>query len=380
MRAIKIKPFNKPIYVTQPLLPRLEDVYRKIRTIWRSKQLTNIGVQHKELEKKLRRFLRVKNLSLFCNGTMALDLACRVLNLSGEIITTPFTFPATLHVLYWNRIKPIFCDIKEDTFTIDPDKIEKLITPKTTAIMPVHIFGNPCDVWRIQKIADGYKLKIIYDAAHAFGIEINGIPIGNFGDISMFSFHATKVFNTIEGGCLTFKDKSLKEKLELLKNFGIKKNGRVILPGVNAKLNEIQAAIGILNLKKVKKEIKRRKILFNLYKNELKDVSGIVLPKDLPGVKHNYSYFPILIKKERFGLLRDDVYKILKKFNIFTKKYFYPLCSHFPWYKSLPTASPKNLPKAEMVAKEILCLPLYGKLKKEEVKKICYILKNIKKL
>jgi len=376
----KIKPFNKPIYIVEPLLPRLEDVYRKIRSIWRSKQLTNVGVQHRELEKKLKRFLRVKNLSLFCNGTMALDLALRVLNLSGEIITTPFTFPATLHVLYWNRIKPIFCDIKEDTFVIDPNKIEKLITPKTRAIMPVHVFGNPCDVWEIQKIANKYKLKVIYDAAHAFGVEIDGIPIGNFGDISMFSFHATKVFNTIEGGCLTFKNKSLKEKLELLRNFGIKKDGTVILPGVNAKLNEIQATIGILNLKEVKKEIKRRKILFNLYRNELKDVSGIVLPKELPNVKHNYSYFPILIKKDRFGFSRDDVYKILKKFNIFTKRYFYPLCSHFPWYKSLPSAKPKNLPKAEKIAKEILCLPLYGKLKKEEVKKICYILKNIKKL
>lgn len=380
MTIKKLKPFNKPIYITRPLLPKLSDLNKMLRRIWNSKQVTNIGRMHKELETKLQKFLKVKNVCLFSNGTVALQLACHVLNLSGEVITTPFTFPATLHALYWNNIKPVFCDIEEDTFNLNPNKIEPLITSKTTAIMPVHIFGNPCDVKKIQQIADKYRLKVVYDAAHAFGVEINGVPIGNFGDVSMFSFHATKIFNTIEGGCLTFKDCKLKQKLELIRNFGIKSENKVVMPGVNAKLNEIQAAIGILNLAKVKKEIKKRRILANLYREELNEIPGIALPKNIPGVKHNYSYFPILIKKDKYGFSRDDVYRILKKFNVFTKKYFYPLCSHFTWYKHLPSANPENLPIAEKIAKEILCLPLHGGLKKDDIRRICYILKNIKKL
>ena len=372
------KPFEKPIYVTRPLLPKLSEINKKIKEIFESRWLTNFGKQHAELEKKLLKYLKCENIQLFCNGTLALELGCRALNLSGEVITTPFTFAATPHALLLNNISPVFCDIEQDSFNIDPDKIERLITPKTTAILAVHVFGNPCKVDEIEKIAKKHHLKVVYDAAHAFGVKINGVAIGNFGDISMFSFHATKIFHTIEGGCLTFKDKNLNKRLRLLKNFGILDEENVVVCGTNAKMNEIQAAIGLINLRLIDQEIKKRAALTKLYRKELSKTPGIKTLRDKEDVKYNYSYFPILIDEEKYGLSRDKVYEKLKGFNIFTRKYFHPICSHFKCYRDRPSAKPNKLPVAEMVDKKILCLPIYGSLKPSEVKKICKIIKEIK--
>ncbi|MFH1457017.1 MAG: DegT/DnrJ/EryC1/StrS family aminotransferase [Patescibacteria group bacterium] len=372
-----IKAFKNPINVVKPILPDLTLVTKKLEEIWASGWLTNKGKQHEELEKRVTEYLKVVNTSLFCNGTLALQIACQALDLKGEVITTPFTFPATTHVLHWNNLTPVFCDIEENTYNIDPNKIETLITSKTTAIMPVHVFGNPCDVEKIQKIADKYNLKIIYDAAHAFGVEINGKPIGNFGDISMFSFHATKIFHTIEGGALTFGNNKLKNKIEQLKNFGLIDDVHVEGPGTNAKLNEVSAAVGILMFDSLEEEKKRRKALTNLYRKNLKNIPGIKVIPDLEKVKHNYYAMPILINKSKYGLNRNVLFEKLKKYNIFARRYFYPLCSQYPCYAKLPSA--KNLFIAEQITEEILCLPLYGSLKKDEVEKICYIVKNITK-
>lgn len=370
-----IKPFDQPIYITRPILPSLERVYEKIEEIWTSKQLTNFGAQHNKLEFELKSYLKVKNLSLFCNGTIALDLACKALDLSGEVITTPFTFPATVHSLYFNNIKPVFCDVKSDDFNINPDGIEELISSKTSAIMPVHVFGHPCDVNRIGEIAKEKGLKIIYDAAHCFGVECNGDPIGSFGDISMFSFHATKIFHTLEGGALTFGDPDLLNELYLLKNFGIKNKEEVVLVGTNAKMNELQAAIGLLNLKIVDQEIAKRKILTQIYRENLKNVHGISYIEEKKDVDNNYQYFPVLITQKDFGLNRDQVHENLKKYNIFTRKYFYPLCTDYKYYSSEKII---NIPNAKKVATEVLCLPIYGELKQEDIIKICEILKNLK--
>jgi len=373
----KIKSFKEPIYITRPLLPNFDEFQQKIKEIFDSKILTNNGIQLKNFEKKLREFLGVKNVSVFCNGTLALQLAYKALELKGEVITTPFTFPATPHSLVWSGLQPVFCDIEENTFNIDPHKIELLITDKTSAIMPVHVFGNPCNVKRIQEIADKYNLKVIYDAAHSFGVEVGGIPIGNFGDISMFSFHATKLFHTLEGGGLTFKDNRLKEKLYFLKNFGIKSQKEVVSIGTNAKMNEIQAAVGILLLGKVQEEIDKRKHLTNLYRKRLKNIKGIKFSDDIADVKHNYQYFVVLIDKKRFGLSRDRVCGGLKLYNVFARKYFYPLCSQSVCYNHLPSSKAENLPVAKKVAEQVLCLPLYGKLQEEDINKICDIIESL---
>ena len=376
----RIEPFPKPIYVTQPLLPDLMEYKKMLEPVWESKQLTNNGQMARKLETELASHLKVEHLSLFSNGTIALQLACRLLRLHGEVITTPFTFAATSHALYWNHLKPVFCDIEEDTLTLDPKKIESLITPDTTAILPVHVFGNLCKVEQIQDIAQRYGLKVIYDAAHAFGVEVNGIPIGSFGDISMFSLHATKIYHTIEGGALAFNNPFLKKRADELRNFGIINEELIMEPGMNGKLNEIQAVMGLLLLKLVKQDVERRKVITYLYHELLQNIQGISFSSDMDGVLHNYPYFVIRVDRNEFGLDRNELHKRLKEYNVFSRKYFYPLCSHFQCYRQLPSADGHNLPIAEKIAEQVLSLPLYGSLSKEDVEKICNIIKHIRKM
>ena len=377
-----ITSFKKPLYVSRPILPDLNKMQKKLREVWDSQWLTNIGIQHASLEKKIKALLRVPHISLFNNGTIALIVACQALRLSGEVITTPFTFPATPHVLSWNNIKPIFCDIDPKTLNIDTAKIESMITPQTTAILAVHVFGTPCDVIGIQEIADKYGLKVVYDAAHSFGLEIDGVGIGNFGDISMFSFHATKLFHTAEGGALSFKDGNLKSRIEFLKNFGIKNQEEVVMPGINGKMNEIQAVLGLLVADLVGSEKKKRAKLLRTYREELKDIEGINIVNYPENgtfkIKPSYQYFVVRINANKFGRSRDYIYNELKKYNVFARKYFYPLCSDYACYRNLPSSSPANLPVAQKVVKEVLCLPFYGGLSVDDVVKICSLLKSFK--
>ncbi len=370
-----IQPFKKPIYITRPVLPPIKLVNKKIKEIWNSKWLTNMASQHKTLEIELLNYLDVNYLSLFCNGTLALELAIEALNLTGEVITTPFTFPATANSLYRKNINPIFCDIKHDDFNIDEKQIEDLITPKTSGIMPVHVFGNPCEIEKIEKIASENDLKLIYDAAHCFGVKYKNIGIGNFGDISMFSFHATKIFHTLEGGALTYNNNELKEKLYLLKNFGIKNEENVAIAGTNAKMNELQAAVGLLNLELVADEINKRKTLTNIYKENLKDVKGIIYLDEKRDVEYNYQYFPMLIDENEFNFNRDQLLNYLRKYNIFARKYFYPLCTDYAFLKKYNNP---HLPIATKISNQILCLPLYGELTQNEINKICEIILNLK--
>lgn len=374
-----IKPFKKPIYVTRPLLPNLNQFHDKLKEIWESQWLSNYGNQHKMLEKKLTLFLKVPYLSLFNNGTTALLVAIKSLNLKGSVITTPFTFPATPHVLSWNNITPIFCDIDPITMNLDTKKIESLITSNTSAILGVHVFGNPCDVKKIQKIADENDLKVIYDAAHAFQVEIDGRGIGTFGDISMFSFHPTKLFNTAEGGALSCNSNETKSQIDLLKNFGIQNEENVILPGINGKMNEIQAAFGLLLLDNIEIERTKRERIHNYYIQSLKDLEGIILPQKYPTIKNSYQYFPIRIKEHIFGKSRDEVYNNFIRYNVYPRKYFYPLCSNYLHYKKLSSSNKDNLPVANEVTDEILCLPFYGNLELREIKKICDIIRSMKR-
>lgn len=373
----EIRPFNTPIYVSRPLLPDTAKFAESLQDVWKSKWLTNIGPKHILLEERLREYLKVPELSLFNNGTIALIVACQSLRLSGEVITTPFTFPATPHVLTWNNIKPIFCDIDPTTMNIDSNIIESLITPQTTGILGVHVFGTPCDVAKVQEIADRYGLKVIYDAAHAFGLEIDNKGIGSFGDATMFSFHATKLFHTAEGGALSFKDKNLKNRVDLLKNFGIKNENEVVMPGINGKMNEIQATLGLHVFEYFKIEVAKRKTLLKTYKRCLSDIEGIYFIDDLPNMKSSYQYFVIRIDEKKFGKSRDYVYNKLKDYNIFTRKYFYPLCSNYTCYKHLPSANKSNLPVAHKISNEVLSMPFYGELSTTDIEIICNIIKNI---
>ncbi len=370
-----IKYFHEPIFVTQPLLPDINKVMAKIQQIWESKQLSNNGQMVRKLEKELGDYLKVRNLSLFTNGTIALQIACKALKLSGEVITTPFTFAATPHSLVWSNLKPVFCDVENETLNIDPDCIEKLITSETSAIMPVHVYGNPCAVEKIQKIADNYGLKVIYDAAHAFGVEIQGKPIGAFGDISMFSLHATKVYHSVEGGALAFGNPLYKQEADMLRNFGIKDEETITDAGTNGKMNELQAAIGLLMLEIIDGEIENRRRVADQYRRQLADIPGVAFFKDIEGVKHNYAYFPIRIDCKEFGHSRDELSEELKKFNVYTRKYFYPLCSRFQCYGNLPTAGKGSLPVAEKAAEEILALPMHGRMASEVIENICRIIR-----
>lgn len=375
--AKNLKVFREPIYVTKPLLPDLNEFIERICKIWDTKWLTNAGQQHNTLEERLREALGVPYLSLFNNGTVALMVACKSLGISGEVITTPFTFAATTHVLNWSGLKPVFCDINSESMTLDASKIEAAITPETSAIMAVHVYGIPCEVVKIQEIADKYKLKVIYDAAHAFQTEINGVGIGKFGDITMYSFHATKLFHTAEGGALAFGTKELKTEADLLKNFGIKNEEAVLMPGINGKMNEIQAALGHAILDIIEKERKKRKAIFEAYSSCLKDVSGIRLMKMNDNVRNSYQYFVIRIDEDEFGRSRDYVYENLKKYNVFARKYFYPLCSNYDCYRHLPSADPDNLPVANKISKEVLSLPFYGELTTDDIEDICKIIRDM---
>jgi dTDP-4-amino-4,6-dideoxygalactose transaminase len=370
-----IEKLNKPIYVTQPALPPLDEFIESLKLIWDNKILTNNGPFHQQFEKALADYLGVKYISIFSNGTLALITALQVLRITGEVITTPFSFVATTHSLWWNNIKPVFADIEPDYFNLDPEKVEAAITPQTTAIMPVHVYGNPCKLERFQQIADTYGLKLIYDAAHAFGVKVNGETILNFGDLSILSFHATKVFNTIEGGAIICHDEKTKQRIDYLKNFGFADETTVIAPGINAKMNEVQSAYGLLQLKYVDDCITKRKKIATIYSEQLKGVNGISFIEDIEGIDHAYSYFPILVEKEKYGKTRDELYAKLKEHNIFGRRYFYPLISQFPTYRGLSSSKPENLPIATKVADRVICLPIYPDLEVDRVKNICAILK-----
>jgi dTDP-4-amino-4,6-dideoxygalactose transaminase len=369
-----IKKTDKPVYVTQPSLPPLEEFEEYLKQIWDSKWVTNNGRFHQELEKELCKYLEVKYISLFSNGTLALITALQTLRINGEVVTTPYSFVASTHSIWWNNIKPVFVDIEPHTFNIDPDKIEAAITPKTTAILAVHVYGNPCDFQRLKEIADAYGLKVIYDACHTFGVKINEIPVLNFGDLSVMSFHATKVYTTCEGGAIVCHDEATKRRIDNLKNFGFVNETSVVIPGINAKMNEIQAAMGLLQLKYIDNAIEKRRQIAIQYREELKGIDGITCLFDLDGVNHCYSYFPILIDKDKYGKTRDEVYEELKKHQIFGRRYFYPLISQFPTYRGLESARPGAMPVAERVTEQVLCLPIYPDLQIETRNKIISIL------
>lgn len=373
--------FEKPVYVTTPLLPDLNKLNDLLIPIWQSKWLTNHGRMHAELEQRLESILKVKNVSIFNNGTIALLSALKALELpaGSEVITTPFTFPATPHCITWNHLTPFFCDIHPESMTINAEIIERHITRNTSAILGVHVYGIPCDVEKIQKIARRYNLKVIYDAAHCFTTEINGRGIGTFGDMSMFSFHATKLFHTLEGGCLTYNKSDYKEKVYYLRNFGIKNEDEVVEVGINGKMNELQAVIGILNLEIFEEEKQKRRAIKETYFEKLKSVSGIKIVQMPHGVSDSMGYFVIRIKHQTFGLSRDEVYDALKEYNVFSRKYFYPLCSEYEPYKALPSSSMDNLPIANRIKQEVLCLPLYGNLGIADAERICEIIKFIRR-
>jgi len=368
-----MKPSEKPIYVTQPFLPPLEEFIPYLENIWESKWLTNGGPFHQELEKKLADYLGVDHLALFANGTLALVTALQALRITGEVITTPFSFVATAHSLLWNGIKPVFVDIHPETFNLDPEKIEAAITPHTTAIMPVHVYGKPCDVEKIQKIADTYGLKVIYDAAHAFGVSYKGESLLKHGDLSTLSFHATKVFNTFEGGAIVCPDAKTKSRIDDLKNFGYNGEVTVVAPGINAKMNELQAAFGLLQLKHVDKAIDKRREIDAQYRQQLLTVAGISCPTLPTDTTYNYAYFPILIEKD-YSLSRDELNDKLRQHGIFPRRYFYPLISEFPMYRGLPSAHHDNLPVARNLADRVLCLPIYPALENESIARIVSII------
>jgi len=355
------------ITVTSPLLPDLDEFHELLKEIWDSKWITNNGQFHKQLEKALCEYLGVEFLSLFTNGTLPLITALQALHITGEVITTPYSFVATTHALWWNGIKPVFVDIDPSNCGIDPDKIEAAITPKTTAIMPVHCYGKPCDTERIQAIADKYGLKVIYDAAHAFGVEVNGESILKQGDMSTLSFHATKVYNTAEGGALIVKDAQTKKRVDYLKNFGFAGETEVVAPGINSKMDEIRAAFGLLNLKQVDEAIEKRHQVAIKYREALRDVKGIRFFDDMPGVKHNYSYFPIFVNAEEYGMTRDELYFKMKEQGVLGRRYFYPLISTFSTYKGLPSSAPENLPVATRIANEVICLPMHHGLGEDNI-------------
>lgn len=370
-----IDKLKKPVFVTQPDLPPLEEFTELLKQIWDSKIITNNGPFHQQLEKALADYLGIKYISLFSNGTLALVTALQALRITGEVITTPYSFVATTHALWWNNIKPVFVDIEPITFNIDPEKIEAAITSKTTAILPVHVYGNPCDVERIKGIADTYGLKVIYDACHTFGVTIKGIPVLNFGDLSVMSFHATKVYNTFEGGAIVCQDEATKKRIDNLKNFGFVNETTVVAPGINAKMNEVQAAMGLLQLKYIDGLVEKRRQIAKQYRTLLKNIDGISYIEDIPDVKHCYSYFPIFINKEKYGKTRDEVYEELKSNNIFGRRYFYPLISQFPTYRGLDSSQPGKMLAAEKATEDVICLPIYPDLDVDQVNKICTILK-----
>ena len=367
---------NNTITVTSPLLPDLDKFNTFLKEIWENKWITNNGSFHQRLEKELAEYLGVPYLSLFTNGTLPLITALQALRINGEVITTPYSFVATTHSLWWNGIKPVFADIDPNTGNLDPHRIEAAITPKTTAIMPVHVYGNPCDTEAIQAIADKYGLKVIYDAAHAFGVKVDGKSILNAGDISTLSFHATKTYNTIEGGALICHDEKTKQRIDYLKNFGFAGETEVVAPGINSKMDEIRSAYGILNLRQVDKAIAERHKVSDIYRKELADVPGISYFKERSDVTYNYSYFPIFVDTEKYGMSRDELYFKMRDANVLGRRYFYPLISSFTTYRGLPSAAPSNLPVATRMADQVICLPMHHALSDNDVKRVLECIKN----
>lgn len=362
---------NKDIItVTSPLLPNLDEFTDSLKEIWGSKWITNNGQFHQKLEAALAEYLKVPYVSLFTNGTLPLLTALQALRITGEVITTPYSFVATTHALWWNGIKPVFVDIDLSTGNIDPQKIEAAITPRTTAILPVHVYGKPCDTEAIQAIADKYGLKVIYDAAHAFGVEVNGESLLNAGDMSTLSFHATKVFNTIEGGAMVMHDEKTKQRIDYLKNFGFANEVEVVGPGINSKMDEIRSAYGLLNLKQVDAAIAARQKVAVAYREALRNVDGISFWDDMLGVRHNYSYFPIFVDAKKYGMTRDELYMKMKDQGVWGRRYFYPLISEFSTYRGLESSRPENLPNAHMMADTVICLPMHHALREEEINRI----------
>ena len=361
---------NNTITVTSPLLPNLDEFHEMLKEIWDSKWVTNNGSFHKRLEAALAEYLKVPYVSLFTNGTLPLITALQALRITGEVITTPYSFVATTHALWWNGIKPVFVDIDWKTGCMDPNKIEAAINPKTTAIMPVHVYGKPCNVKAIQEIADKYGLKVIYDAAHAFGVDVNGESILNAGDMSTLSFHATKVYNTLEGGAMVMHDAKTKQHIDYLKNFGFAGETEVVAPGINSKMDEVRAAYGLLNLKQVDAAIEARHQVAIKYREALKVVPGIEYWDDLPGVKHNYSYFPIFVHEKEYGKTRDELYSKMKEQGILGRRYFYPLISEFSTYRGLDSARPENLPVAHKMANSVICLPMHHGLSEDDNQRV----------
>lgn len=370
----KSKP-RQPLYVTRPYLPPLEEFVPYLERIWESGWLTNNGAFHQELEAELCRHLGVEHISLFANGTLALMTALQCERVSGEVITTPFSFVATSHSLLWNGIQPVFADIEPDTFNLDPAKIEAAITPRTTAILPVHVYGNPCRVEEIERIADTYGLKVIYDAAHAFGVKRDAVSVLRHGNLSVLSFHATKVFTTFEGGAIVCHDKKTKTRIDFLKNFGIADETTVMAPGINAKMNEVQAAFGLLQLKHMESAIALRAAVDRRYRESLAGIAGITVPQVPTGLERSYSYFPVLVG-EGYPLSRDALYEALRAKGVFARRYFYPLISAFPMYRGLPSALPENLPVANRIAAQVLCLPIFPDLAEDQQAMICELVRN----
>ena len=358
------------ITVTSPLLPDLDRFHKLLEEIWDSKWITNNGSFHQELETALAEHLDVPYISLFTNGTLPLLTALQALNITGEVITTPYSFVATTHSIWWNRCTPVFVDVDPATGNMDPDKIEAAITPRTSAIMPVHVYGQPCDTGRIQEIADRHGLKVIYDAAHAFGVKVNGESILKAGDLSTLSFHATKVYNTIEGGAMIMHDAETKKQIDFLKNFGFAGETEVVGPGINSKMDEIRSAYGLLNLQQVDASIEARKKVALRYREALRNIPGIKFFEDTPGVQHNYSYFPILVDAEQYGITRDELYFRMKGNGVLGRRYFYPLISTFAPYRDLPSATPGNLPNAHKLADSVICLPIHHSLSESDLDRV----------
>ena len=374
---------KKQITVTSPLLPNLDEFNELLKEVWASKWVTNMGQFHIQLEKALAEYLHVPYVCLFTNGTLPLMTALQALRITGEVITTPYSFVATTHSIWWNGCKPVFVDIDPATGNMDPDKIEAAITPATTCIMPVHCYGKPCNTKRIQEIADKYGLKVIYDAAHAFGVEVPAEQYGleaydkkglagimNAGDMSTLSFHATKVYNTIEGGALVVHDEKTKKRIDNLKNFGITDEVTVVAPGINGKMDEMRSAYGLLNLKQVDDAIEKRHQVAIKYREALRGVSGISFWDDMPGVRHNYSYFPIFIDGNKYGQSRDEMYFKMKEQGVLSRRYFYPLISNFPTYRGLPSANKEYLPLGNKMADEVLCLPMHHELSDKDINRV----------
>lgn len=365
---------QKQITVTTPLLPDLDEFSKMLKEVWESRWITNNGHFHQRLEEALCEYLKVPYISLFTNGTLPLLTALQALRISGEVITTPYSFVATTHSLWWNGIKPVFVDIDPSNCGMDPDCIEAAITPKTTAIMPVHCYGKPCDVVRIQSIAEKYGLKVIYDAAHAFGVEIDGKSILEYGDLSTLSFHATKVFTTIEGGAMIMHDETTKQRIDYLKNFGFESETEVIAPGINSKMDEVRAVYGLLNLRQIDAAIEARHRVAIKYRAALRAVKGIRFFDDMPGVKHNYSYFPIFVNADEYGMTRDELYFKMRDNGVLGRRYFYPLISTFSTYRGLPSAAPENLPNATRVANEVICLPMHHQLSDDDIDRVLQLI------